>query len=877
MPPLSDEAAAEETTVTATAEGTSSEISAEVAAAAADAIAEETVEEESAEDEADDEAGEESAEETSEEPAAEGAAGEVLPTGRLFEKPAELPVAPDLKKTKKKKKKKKVIGEHAFKDYYDFQESLGKLPPHRVLAINRGEKARAIRVKFEADLEALAREAEAFLVRPDHPYGDYMRQCVRDSLTRLIVPSLEREIRREITDAAEEHAVDVFIRNLRKLLLQQPVRGRRVLAIDPGFKSGCKMVALDEFGNVLGHGVVYVIGKDDRREKARTRIADFAKAHSVSIIAIGNGSGSREAEQLVAEVLAGELATSDIAYVIVNEAGASIYSTSPLGREELPQYDALQRGAISIGRRLLDPLSEMVKINPANVGVGLYQHDIKAKHLRDSLDGVVESCVNFVGVDVNSASPALLRYVSGMNALTARRVYEYRRENGPFKNREELKKVAGFGDATFIQAAGFLKILGGENPLDATWIHPESYEIARRVLEKIGSSVEELAATVPAPVRPAEKPQFAAALLEAPAADAAASAEAPAADAAATPEAAATETAPAVEAAPEVVAEAPAAEAPAAEVADAAQTTASAAAATARNVIAERAAGVNVEAMAAELGVGTLLLKDILHSLTRPGLDPRDTLAAPVMRKGIMKLEDLAPGMELSGTVLNVVDFGAFVDIGLSDSGLIHISRLADRYIKDPHEVVGVGDVLKVWVVEVDKSRRRVSLTAIAPGSEKPARPPRGGGDRGERAPRGDRPPRGPRPAQAGAGAAPAGDNRPAGGGNDRRGNDRRGGQGGGGQGGQQAGGQHQGGQRDGGRRDGGGRPDGGRRDGGRRDGGRRDNSRFEQPRTIERESSKPKVVKPITKKMEAGKEAMRSFSDLMQLFEKKKDPKGDK
>lgn len=822
---------------------------------------------EAAEEHAVEVASEETTEAAAEAPTVDAATGEALPAGRLFEMPEEVAVAPDVKK-KKKKKKKKVIGDHAFKDYYDFQESLSKLPPHRVLAINRGEKARAIRVKFEADVDALAREAEAFLVRADHPHGDYLRQCVRDSLTRLIVPSLEREIRREITDSAEEHAVDVFIRNLRKLLLQQPVRGRRVLAIDPGFKSGCKMVALDEFGNVLGHGVVYVIGKDDRREKAKTRIADFAKLHSVSIIAIGNGSGSREAEQLVAEVLASELAGSDIAYVIVNEAGASIYSTSPLGREELPQYDALQRGAISIGRRLLDPLSEMVKINPANVGVGLYQHDIKAKHLRDSLDGVVESCVNFVGVDVNSASPALLRYVSGMNALTARRVYEYRREHGPFKNREELKKVTGFGDSAFIQAAGFLKILGGENPLDATWIHPESYEIARRVLEKIGSSVEELAATVPAPVRPAEKPQFAAALLEdgtaAPVTDAPAaegSAEAPAAEAVAPAEAPAAE-APAIEA-PAAVAEATA---PSAEL-EAAKTTAAAAAANARNVIAERAAGVNVDAMAAELGIGTLLLKDILNSLTRPGLDPRDTLAAPVMRKGIMKLEDLTAGMELSGTVLNVVDFGAFVDIGLSDSGLIHISRLADRYIKDPHEVVGVGDVLKVWVVEVDKSRRRVSLTAIAPGSEKPARPPRG--ERPERAPRGDRPPRGPRPPQgAPAGGAPAGEGRPAGGG-DRRGNDRRGGQGG------APAGAGQGGGRDGGRREGG-RPEGGRRDGGRRDGGRRDN-RYDQPRTIERESSLPKVVKPITKKMETGKEAMRSFSDLAQLFEKKKDPKGDK
>ena len=262
------------------------------------------------------------------------------------------------------------------------------------------------------------------------------------------------------------------------------------------------MAALDEFGNVLGHGMVFVIGKDEeRRKKARTRLADMVKQHNVSVIAIGNGTGCRETEQLVADCLAEELKDQDVAYVIVNEAGASIYSTSPLGREELPQFDALQRGAISIGRRLLDPLSEMVKIHPANLGVGLYQHDIKAKHLKDSLDAVVESCVNFVGVDVNSASPALLRYVSGMNALTARRVYEHRREKGPFKNREELKLVPGFGEQTFVQAAGFLKVIGGENPLDATWIHPESYDIARRVLDKLGCDVADLAKNVPAPVK----------------------------------------------------------------------------------------------------------------------------------------------------------------------------------------------------------------------------------------------------------------------------------------------------------------------------------------------------------------------------------------
>ncbi|HUE73148.1 MAG TPA: Tex-like N-terminal domain-containing protein [Pirellulaceae bacterium] len=829
---------------------------------------------------------------------------------RLFTPPATVPIpVADLKK-KNKKKKKKVLGEHAFKDYYNYTEPLHRVPPHRVLAINRGDRARAIRVHIEADERAMEQDAIHYLVAPDHPHADFLCQCVRDSLTRLLIPSLEREIRREQTEKAEEHAVEVFVRNLRKLLLQQPVRGRRVLAIDPGFKSGCKMVALDEFGNPRGHGVVYVIGKEDRRAKARQRLAEFARQHNVSVIAIGNGTGCRETEQLVADVLAEELKDRDMSYTVVNEAGASIYSTSPLGREELPQSDALQRGAVSIGRRLLDPLSEMVKINPANLGVGLYQHDLKAKHLQDSLDGVVESCVNFVGVDVNSASPALLRYVSGMNALTARRVYEYRREHGPFKNREELKQVSGFGEATFVQAAGFLKILGGENPLDATWIHPESYDIAQAVLEKLGCDVHELAKVVPVPARPQQmKLKFGENLIEPPpgATDAnqAAAAEqavppepetsqlpaaasegglmpvsqdVPASTGGSAPEpqavshvsaeataaesqAAQTAAEPAAYASPpppfevsqpeEAEAPAPAAETPAEspipdsppaetqEDSSAAENGATESPATNRNLIAERASGVDIEKLAGELAIGTHLLRDIVSSLTRPALDPRDNLPPPIFRRGIMKLEDLSPGMELQGTVLNVVDFGVFVDIGLSDSGLVHISRLADRFIKDPHEVVGVGDVLKVWVVDVDKGRRRVSLTAIAPGHERQQRPPREEQrpqrqqqrpQRPQQPRQQQRPPR-PQPVGAGASAPPAGGRPPA------------------------PHTQHGGGRRDQ-RRGGGGRP------------------QSYGPKVIERQPTKPKVVKPITKAMEEGKEAMRSFGQLMQLFEKKKEQK---
>jgi uncharacterized protein len=522
-----------------------------------------------------------------------------------------------------------------FRDYFEFNDSIARVPEHRVLAINRGEKAKSLRVKVEADLEAMQALVDELVCDPEHPHVEFVRGCGRDALTRLVFPSLEREIRREMTDWAETHAVDVFARNLRNLLLQKPVCSRRVLAIDPGFKSGCKLAALDEFGNLLDQTVIHLVGKAERKQQGREKLAEMITKHDLSLVAIGNGTACRESEELISEMLAAELAEKGVAYVIVNEAGASVYSTSPLGREEFPDYDATLRGAISIGRRLQDPLSELVKIDPASIGVGMYQHDIKAKHLRTSLDAVVESCVNFVGVDLNTASPALLRYVSGLNQLTARRLYDYRAQNGPFKSRENLKEVPGFGESAFVQAAGFLKIGGGENPLDATWIHPESYELAGQVLEKLECTVTDLAGQESA----------------------------------------------------------------------------------AR--IAERTAQVELETLAAQFDAGAMLLKDILNQLSRPGRDPREDLPPPIFKKGVIKLDDLAPGMELQGTVLNVVDFGAFVDIGLHDTGLVHISQLANKYVRDPHEVVSVGDIVNVWVHEIDKTRRRVSLSMIAPGTER--------------------------------------------------------------------------------------------------------------------------------------------------------------
>ena len=522
-----------------------------------------------------------------------------------------------------------------FRDYFEYSEQLTKIPPHRVLAINRGEKAKMLRVRIDADTEELYRTADELLVPAEHPHGDFLRGCARDALARLVLPSLERELRRELTESAETHAVGVFAKNLRNLLLQPPVRGRRVLAVDPGFKSGCKLAVLDEFGSLVDHAVVHLIGKAEKKVEARAKIAELIKTHNVSAAALGNGTACRETEEVLAELVANELKDDGVAYVIVNEAGASVYSTSPIGREEFPNYDATLRGAISIGRRMQDPLSELVKIDPANIGVGLYQHDVKGKHLRTSLDAVVESCVNYVGVDLNTASPALLRYVSGLNQLTARRVYDHRTAHGPFKSLEQLKDVSGFGEATFVQAAGFLKISDGENPLDGTWIHPESYVAAQRVLEKLGCSATELTKK-------------------------------------------------------EAIAE-----------------------------LAEKAAALNLDELAAELSVGPLALKDIVAQLTRPGRDPREDLPAPIFKRGILKLEDLAAGMELFGSVLNVVDFGAFVDIGLHDSGLVHVSQLANRYVRDPHEVVAVGDIVKVWVMEIDKGRRRVSLTMIAPGTRR--------------------------------------------------------------------------------------------------------------------------------------------------------------
>jgi len=953
-----------------------------------------------------------------------------------------------------------------YRDYFDYAEPLSQVPPHRVLAINRGDKEGPLKVKLEVVRPEVDAAFLATLPLEGHPQADAFRDAAMDALERLILPSLEREVRHDLTETAEKHAVDVFARNLRSLLLQPPIPKQVVLAVDPGQRSGCKLAVLDPNGGLLEQGIVYPHAPQGRRSEAKALIKDLVGRHKVNVVAIGNGTACRETEELIAEIIAegrafstdpearaaaqaayeaalkapaptpeppadepstpetaspeapvaetptvdqpavetpavetsaaetptvdhsvaeapavaavtveapaveapaveapaveasaaetptedypaveapvveagpyvvpdgpeeedeepddegpppitggapeaetpetetgvggnGDASPSDaadqprpldggdqpppvaetaaasepvaeapvaeapvaetaaasepaaaeapetvapapsepseeaspaepapprtrereggrgggrrgkgrgargrgqaasrqlppapheadeviaqLAYVIVNEAGASVYSASPIGREELPEFDATLRSAISIGRRLQDPLSELVKIEPQNIGVGLYQHDVSPKQLKESLDAVIASCVNFVGVDLNTASVPLLRHVSGLNQLTARRIADRRKEKGGFFTREDLMEVDGIGPATFTQAAGFLKIADGPHPLDRTWVHPESYPAALKLLEKFEYG--------PEVVRDKEKlPELRAKLAEA-----------------------------------------------------------------------------DVPALATELEIGEPTLKDIIEALGRPERDPRDDLPKPIFKKGILKLEDLAAGMELKGTVLNVVDFGAFVDIGLKDSGLVHISQLANRYVKSPHDVVSVGDVVTVWVMAVDQDRKRVSLTMVKPGTE---RHRGGGGRRGEGGPpRGQGPEgqgrrgRGPRPGPSNLTAPPVGappvDSRPEGGEADpRRGGFR------------------------GGRPPGpGGRGPGGRGPGGAhgRDGGRFGGPRFERAEAPQapRPSRPAPPPPPLSKDALTGNVPLRSFGQLKQLWSARED-----
>jgi len=515
-----------------------------------------------------------------------------------------------------------------FRDYFDYGEPVSKIPPHRILALNRGEEQKALRVSLEWDQPQAEHASLEHLKLGQHRCRLFLTKCVSDALDRFIQPALEREARRDLTEKAERHAIAVFSQNLRQLLLQPPLRDQRVLAIDPGFRTGCKLAALDEFGSLLGINIISIVGSAERKAEARSKLAAFLSEHHCQVIAIGNGTACRETEELVSELIAAEC--PDVQYIIVNEAGASIYSTSTVAQQEFASLDATARGTISIGRRLQDPLSELVKIEPQHIGVGMYQHDLNAKQLKEALDDVVESCVNFVGVDLNTASLSLLMRVSGFNQLIARRVVEYRERSGRFQNRKQLLDVPGVGPATFTQAAGFLK-LDGDEPLDNTWIHPESYEVARMLLARCDVSPDLLR---------------------------------PSAD---------------------------------------------------RTPLRERLSAIEPGKLAEELTVGLPTLKDIIDALLRPGLDPRADLPPPVFRRGILSLDDIEVGMELQGTVLNVVDFGAFVDVGLKDSALVHVSQLATHFVRSPHDIVSIGDVVTAWVLSVDRDRKRIGLTMIPP------------------------------------------------------------------------------------------------------------------------------------------------------------------
>lgn len=530
--------------------------------------------------------------------------------------------------------------------YYDFDEPVTKLVPHRILALNRAEHEGVLRVgvslPYEQTQTTLTRH---YPIKATSPFAGLLSDAVEDGYKRLLAPAMEREVRVELTQRAEEHAINIFAANLRNLLLQPPLRGKKVLGIDPGFRTGCKLTIIDETGKYLESDTIYLYQSD----KAQATLRKLIAQHKISVIAIGNGTASRETEQLVAGLLSElEQETGQpIGYVLVNEAGASVYSASEAARQEFPTLDVTQRGTISIARRLQDPLAELVKIDPKAVGVGLYQHDVDQKDLADMLDRVVVSCVNFAGVEVNSASAALLKHVSGINTRVANAIVKYREEHGPFKSRAELQKVSGLGPSTFLQAAGFLKIANGSEMLDNTFIHPESYNAARVLLTMLPEG--EGKAT-----RPAERIALFRQRIKL-------------------------------------------------------QNTLG------RSNSRNRNTGEGEEAswsdIAKRVGVGLPTLNDILENLEKPGLDPRDALPAPILRHDVLKIEDLQPGMTLQGTVRNVVDFGAFVDIGVKQDGLVHVSELADRFVRDPLTVVAVGQVVQVRVLKVDMQRGRVQLS----------------------------------------------------------------------------------------------------------------------------------------------------------------------
>ncbi|MCG1296801.1 RNA-binding transcriptional accessory protein [Staphylococcus epidermidis] len=523
------------------------------------------------------------------------------------------------------KKKKAEDEKQTFSMYYDYKEPIKPIANHRVLAMNRGEKEKVLSIKIDFDTTRIQREIANVEIKTQNEATPFIKEAIQDSLKRLILPSIEREIRGDLTQNAESHAIDVFSENLRNLLLQPPMKGKQILGVDPAFRTGCKLAVVNPFGTFIAKGVIYPHPPISKVEAAEKELVKMISDYNIELLAIGNGTASRETEQFVAQVI--KKYQLQAQFIIVNEAGASVYSASEIARQEFPDFQVEERSAVSIGRRVQDPLSELVKIDPKSIGVGQYQHDVNQKDLSSALTFVVETAVNQVGVDVNTASKSLLQYVSGLTSTIAQNIIDYKEENGPIKHHKEISRIKRLGAKTFEQSIGFLRIVDGEEPLDNTAIHPESYDVAYRMLHQLDLTAQDIGSVK------------------------------------------------------------------------------------LKNTL----SNVNISTLVSQLNIGEPTLKDIIQSLIAPNRDPRDEFETPILKSDVLSIEDLSKGMKLNGTVRNVVDFGAFVDIGVKQDGLVHISKLSKKFVKNPMDMISVGDIVEVWILDIDENKGKVSLTMVAP------------------------------------------------------------------------------------------------------------------------------------------------------------------
>ena len=523
------------------------------------------------------------------------------------------------------KKKKAEDEKQTFSMYYDYNEPVKRIANHRVLAMNRGEKEKVLSIKIDFDTTRIQREIANVEIKTQNEATPFIKEAIQDSLKRLILPSIEREIRGDLTQNAESHAIDVFSENLRNLLLQPPMKGKQILGVDPAFRTGCKLAVVNPFGTFIAKGVIYPHPPISKVEAAEKELVKMISDYNIELLAIGNGTASRETEQFVAQVI--KKYQLQAQFIIVNEAGASVYSASEIARQEFPDFQVEERSAVSIGRRVQDPLSELVKIDPKSIGVGQYQHDVNQKDLSSALTFVVETAVNQVGVDVNTASKSLLQYVSGLTSTIAQNIIDYKEENGPIKHHKEISRIKRLGAKTFEQSIGFLRIVDGEEPLDNTAIHPESYDVAYRMLHQLDLTAQDIGSVK------------------------------------------------------------------------------------LKNTL----SNVNISTLVSQLNIGEPTLKDIIQSLIAPNRDPRDEFETPILKSDVLSIEDLSKGMKLNGTVRNVVDFGAFVDIGVKQDGLVHISKLSKKFVKNPMDMISVGDIVEVWILDIDENKGKVSLTMVDP------------------------------------------------------------------------------------------------------------------------------------------------------------------